>query len=60
VPEITPGQRVYHRCADAFASVVEVDGDDALVKYEWPFDPNWEPQTVPVAEIVSAWEVQGG
>jgi hypothetical protein len=57
---LTPGQRVFHRRADAFASVVDVDGEYALVKYEWPFDPKWEPQRVPRAELVNAAEVEHG
>ncbi len=58
--KIITGQRVFHRRADAFGTVVLLTGDAALVKYEWPFDPKWEPQRVPLAELVSAWEVEGG
>ncbi len=58
--KIITGQRVFHRRADAFGVVIQLNGEEALVKYEWPFDPKWEPQRVPVSELVSAWEVEGG
>jgi|GEM_PF-6737923 len=52
------GLRVYHRARDLFGWVKSVQGNQALVKYEWPWDPKAEPEMIETAELdfASAWE----
>lgn len=55
------GDRVYHRARDLFGKVVSLDygiPQNALVKYELPWDPKAPPEAVPVAQLApsSEWE----
>jgi hypothetical protein len=36
---ISTGDRVYHRKSDLFGRVVSINGSNATVRYEWPWDP---------------------
>ena len=60
-PDLHEGQRVYHRHRDLFGYIVSIDrrldDDRALVKYEWPWDPEKPPEDVPLKELVSALSV---
>lgn len=49
------GERVFHRRLDLFGMVIAIDyrldEDRASVKYEWPYDPNADPEIVSVKEL---------
>lgn len=51
------GERVYHRKADLFGSIRTLDSEYALVKYEWPNDPDAVPTSVLLSVLVHADEV---
>ena len=56
------GQRVYHRRADLFGTVKALrtrSGENlAVVKYEWPWDPESDPVEVSCAALVDAAETE--
>ena len=56
--QIILGQRVYHRRADLFGTIVLIESGYAHVKYEWPYDPDAEARCVPVSELQDAYEVE--
>lgn len=45
------GDRVYHRRADLFGTVVDYRKITVLIRYDWPYDPKAEPVWVPMAEL---------
>lgn len=55
--ELAIKQRVYHRRADLFGRIEVVEGDVAKVKYEWPWDPEGPPRSVPLIELIPAGSV---
>ncbi len=56
--EVWLNQRVFHRRADLFGHVKEIESGSAYVKYEWPYDRNAEPVRVPMSELQDAYEVE--
>jgi hypothetical protein len=45
------GERVYHRRADLFGIIKTIADGYAVVKYEWPNDPNAAPTTVLLTQL---------
>ena len=54
VAMIQVGDRVFHRRADLFGRVTSIKGDNATVRYEWPWDPEAS-EVIPLVEL-SQWE----
>lgn len=52
--KVVVGQRVLHRRADLFGRVERIEGTDAFVKYEWPWDPDAPPEKVPADQLTPA------
>lgn len=50
------GERVYHRRMDLMARIRSLDEEHALIKYEFPRDPESAPATVLLSDLIHANE----
>lgn len=50
-PDTPIGTRVYVRRRDLFGSLEAIEGDEAVIKFEWPWNPKAPPERQPIKDV---------